>query len=237
MKKFQIMAFAIAVSAVGFTACLDDDDDTTSFEPYVQGYVMQHDGADGSRTFEPYIVVSSNSQDYKITNVEMFSSTNTLQMEKLDDYMYQTVEGQNYGSIQALAGTYSVVAQTAAGLRYNTSINFSMAPSDTMGIAKINEFSYDGTTMRVKMPYVHNAAIYGCAILPYTDEIAPKRVNTTYCTATYPSLSADSVVSFTITLYSNQTAADKMLVKTYCSGTTGMYVESDSTIYVDLKKL
>ena len=234
-KKTLPLAVA-ALAACVTTSCLDEEKQNFGFT--VQGYVIQGKTADQTRTYTPFIAVSSNYEEYKLETVSMKNDHTSLPMEPFNDWTFQTVEEQclfTNADTLLLNGTYTVTAITKTGESQSTQVKINVSEKDTLAAVAPSKLQFTDGTIAVKLPRVQNAQTYGVIITPFEEGKKPERMSALLKSPLSFSLNSDSTeVSYSVQFYRSYLSKEiaGAEVRAYAMGKSRLYCESDTCIII-----
>lgn len=231
-KRIIYAASAIAVAA-SLSSCLDDESNSQKFQTLVQGYVIQSYDADSSLVFSPYFTVSSNLSSQPLQSVSFVGLNRSFTMNKATDFVFDmNPDLYKTKDLSKLNGTYTITATSTEESVYNSTVTIAIADADTLGLLKPKSLEYDGTTVKVQVPKVKNAASYGVLVLPFDKDKGPQRISCYYLSGRNLVIDKDSVATYSATFNKTQLAADSAYVRAYVTGATGLFQQSDELIRV-----
>lgn len=229
----HIFCAAAGLSLALFTTSCLETSDSETFQPSVTGYVIQSYAADSSLVFSPFFSVSSNLATEALQTVTFTGLNTNFAMTKASDYvfvnnpdLYKTTE------LSKLNGTYTITATSTNNTVSTSTITISIADADTLGVVRATNLTYDGTTVKVSVPKVKNAASYGVILVPFEKGDTPQRVSTYFFRPNYTTMSADSVVSYSVSFSQSQLGSDSAYIRAYATGSSGLYQESSQLVRI-----
>ncbi len=233
LLKISMAAIASLALAAGFTSCIDEASDEDKFSILIQGYVIQGYDADSTVIYKPYLTVCSTSSDYPLANATLYGTNGSLAMTKATETLFENDPEANATSdISKINGSYTATAVSTTGLTKTTTFSISISEDDQLGPIKPTELKYDGENVSVSMPYVKNSSRYGVTILPFDKGSTPKRIDTYYKVSARPTMTLDSVISYTISFPRTSLGSDSAIIRAHVTGSTGLFEESDTCLHI-----
>ena len=169
MKKTFLTLSVAFLSILILSSCLEKKDE--KFEIIGSGYVMQKASANGDAQYVPYLFVTTSVTENELASVEIANSEVSFPMQKVTDYEYVS-NPQPFNSIVELNGTYYVTATSKKGERVTDELKLNFSKEDYLGDVEVKDFTYDGTTIKLKVKPAENAIATGICINRFDDKVA-----------------------------------------------------------------
>ena len=234
-KRITTLAITAMLTS---TSCVDDLNSNDSFSLTLTGYVLQQNDSTG-RTFTPYFYASSNSSDYRISEINVFRTdgNSILNFCRATDYFYYMDGSCKVDTASKLNGYYYINAITTNGNSSTTSLNISYADDDSIPPVILDNLSSDGSYIKATMRQIDNVYSMGFAITPYYDGY--NRHNNTFITrATSPIYYTDSTttIEYPISTLSSSLSIDSARISVYVITSNALQRESDYKTFILSRK-
>lgn len=171
MKTIQLLKRIALLSLTGALVASCNKDVENSFTLYSQGgtYILQTNYGTGEslvKKFAPYIGLGAAYGTF--SDVTITHNGEFVNVQPLGPYFYETDTDYTESTLEAVNGTYNIVAnginengteQSASG-----TVSFNFDEDDALGELNVKEFSYNGSQITASWDEVENATAAGIII-------------------------------------------------------------------------
>ncbi len=233
-SHFRALGVAMLLSVATLTSCTDDDDDTVSFDVSISGFVLQENDDNGVQSYIPFLGVTSSSNIYPLKSVAVYNSESSIDMVKVNDYFYASSMTSTFYDLDSLSGTYTVQALISSSSGTFKSISFSLSESDTLSAVVPTQLEYTNSYIRMTMPAVTNASVYGIILTPYEEGEEPQEYSDYFYSLASSYSVSDGEVSGSQYFSLSYLGAAYARVYAYAASENGMLRKSEN--YITLVK-
>lgn len=223
-----------ALTLCAITLCGCDDDQGTSFQVYLQGFVIQRaelvapdewpeeQPAEERRLpqrFTPFFVASC-ATNYELADVNLYSKIYQMPMQKRDAQRFYTADVESLADLAGFNAEYTCVARAATGESTSFNLTFDFEAADTIAPVVATDLDFTDRHVVVKLKpiagYGLNSHILGLLALPYNEGERPSMVDALICKG-YDVRATDEGISYQVDLSNVRLTSDHAQLLPYCS--------------------